>query len=87
LQDAVNEGMACYQSALKIFKRKNLIFGQGSALNGIGDIYSRLVQWDKAMTSQQNAIQLLKHNNSDQSHRIQGMLTLALERHISGRIG
>jgi tetratricopeptide (TPR) repeat protein len=78
LQDAINEGMACIQSALKIFKRKHLIFGQGSALNGIGDIYSRLGQWDKAITSQQNAIQLLKHNNSDQSHRIQGNAHLSL---------
>ena len=66
MQDAINEAMACCQSALKIFKRRHLIFGQGFVLSSLGTIYSRLGQWDKAIASQQNAIQLHKHKSGHQ---------------------
>jgi tetratricopeptide (TPR) repeat protein len=73
LQDAINEAMACYQKSWKIFKRLHHIFGQGYILYKLGDIYCRLGQWDEAITSQKNAIQLHEHCNSDQdSYRIQG---------------
>ena len=79
LQDAINEAMACYQSSLKILKRTHDIVGQGFLLSTLGNIYDRLGQWDEAIASQENAIQLHKHLNYNQnSYRILGNAHLSL---------
>ena len=62
LQDALDDSMASYQSALKIYKRKKNIIGQGYIFAVLGHIYIRLGQWDKAIISQQHALQLHKHS-------------------------
>ena len=73
MQDAINEAMTCYQSSLSILKRTDDIVGQGFLLCTLGIIYSRLEQWDEAIASQQNAIQLHKDlNDNGNSYLILG---------------
>ncbi|KAF8260417.1 hypothetical protein EI94DRAFT_1667989 [Lactarius quietus] len=73
MQDALNDALAYYKRALKIYKRTYSSQGQGFALTGLGWIYIRLGQWDKTITSYQTALQLHKHNNGHKdSSLIQG---------------
>ena len=67
LQDAMNEAMACYQSSLKVFKRKHDIYGQAKVLPLLGFIYTQLGQWDSAITSHKSAIQLLEQNHGNKT--------------------
>ena len=66
LQDAINEAMTYYQSSLKLFKKTNIIDGQGLVSSALGSIYCRLGQWAEAIALQQNATQLYEHNVYDQ---------------------
>ena len=79
LQDALNDAMAYYQSALKIFQRNDGISGQGYIFTVLGDIYTRLGQWDKAIISQQNALQQHEHSDDHfEVHLTQGNAHLGL---------
>ena len=62
LQDALKDAMACYERALKICKCSGDILCQGYLLNALGYIYIRQGQFDKAITSQQNALKCHMNN-------------------------